>query len=126
VTDEHETATQLVRLRIEFDDEPLTTEQLAELERRLGELDDVAAADAVALEPRDPMTVLAAIGVAVAVVKTSTELVVQLRRLLSEVTGLVDDIKTARRVVVEADDGDIEFDPDASEDDLARVAASVE
>lgn len=126
MTDGHETTTQFVQLRIEFDDEEAAQEALAELQRRLEALDDVAGADAVVLEPRDPMSVIAAIGVAVAMVRTSTELVVQLRRFLAEVNGLVDDLNAARRVVVESDEGDVELDPDADEDELARVASGIE
>lgn len=76
------------------------------------------------LEQRDPLSVIAAIGVAVAITKGSADLVVQLRRLIAEIQGLVGDIQSARRAVVESDGGDIELAEDLSDDDLELIAQS--
>jgi hypothetical protein len=108
-------------LRVEFDDDAADEQAVALLEQRLSELDDVASARAIVLEQRDPLTALTAIGVAIAITKTSAELVAQLRRLVAEIQGLVTDIKSARRAVVESDSGDIEIDADMSADELERI-----
>lgn len=111
-------------LRVEFDDDAAAEQAVALFEQRLSDLEDVAEARATVLEQRDPLTAIAAIGVAVAITKTSTELVAQLRRLVAEIQGLVTDIKSARRAVIESDDGDIEIDADITDDELERIAES--
>jgi hypothetical protein len=124
MTQEHAPDTSTMLLRVEFDDEAAAEQAAALLEQRLGELDDVADAQATMLEPRDALTAITAIGIAIAITKTSTELVVQLRRLVAEIQGLVSDIRPARRAVIESDSGEIEVDADITDDELELIAES--
>lgn len=124
MTQEHAPDTSTMLLRVEFDDEAAAEQAAALLEQRLGELDDVADAQATMLEPRDALTAITAIGIAIAITKTSTELVAQLRRLVAEIQGLVSDIRPARRAVIESDSGEIEVDADISDDELELIAES--
>lgn len=124
MTQQHAPDTSTMLLRVEFDDEAAAEQAAALLEQRLGALDDVADAQATVLEQRDPLTAITAIGVAIAITKTSTELVAQLRRLVAEIQGLVGDIRSVRRAIIESDDGEIDVDADISDDELELIAGS--
>jgi hypothetical protein len=126
MTQQHTPDTSTILLRVEFDSQDTAQEAVQLLEQRLGQLDEVASAKATVLEPRDPLTVIGIIGVAIAITRSSTELVAQLRHLITEIRGIVSDFHPAGRAVIESDSGAIEVGSTVSDEDLAAIVESTD
>lgn len=113
----------VTKLRFELEDPAEAPEIAALVEQRLSQLQQVERVQAEPVETRDPFaTALTVIAVAVALSKGGADLLEQVRRILAELRGIVEESHGIARALVRVDDEDVELTR-ANVDDVAHALA---
>lgn len=116
----------VVQFQIEVDDPDQADAVAALLQERLSGLDEVEQAQSKAVAMRDWGTAVATVATVVVIARSGADIVAQVRRLIGDLRGIVEDIDGLRRVVVQARGGQVELDDidESSDDEVAGLAAT--